>query len=344
MKYKIIVFSFLSFLSINHINAQSEPEIVNDYFIDDWYSLAKLDGKYGVIEGYDIVVPFNYSRIEYFTDSIAGFVKAYNEKGCTIYNSEFEIVLYPDFEEATPVLVDEFGELYLFLVRKENKLGVFFEGDMVVNCEFDKINFDSENYRLNVFKNGKRGLLVLDEDYLQFKTIIPAEFDDFEFISSTHEYEYYKISNNGNSGFLIRGHTNVYLFIPNMYTITDFKSINTIALITYFKSSLNGVQGYLIVNNNSNKIIDFALNLEYVELSKQLVYQSNDFGKYGTIYTESGEIAVPAEYDKLTDLGTGYYAIRRGAKWGVISLWNQKETDVVYNNIQEIPEIYTQTD
>lgn len=149
------------------------------------------DGKYGICDmNGKIIVPIDYIFISR-CDKLAYYIVSKGDHKKGVYSNGKEIVPC-EFDE---IYVEKTGNQFIFITKKENKLGIFNEqGVMLAPNKFDKIVEVREYgpiYRIK--ENGKEGRISINNGEL--KVIIPSEYDEVSYFKY-----YYTVKKEGKIG------------------------------------------------------------------------------------------------------------------------------------------------
>lgn len=249
--------------------------------------LAKKDGKYGVINNKGVtLIDFEYDIIEG-----DGFYKEdtkYKESGYFVgnkttegyrygyINKKFDKILDVENNEIYRISVEDDDKNVYLMVKKNGKMGVIYNKKTIIECEFQDIEYNSENKTFCAQKNSKFGvydingsnIVPVQYDYISYKgNYIYAEQDNLvkyfdQFGKEIHDIEYIEIhstdnvtynitiSEDGNYG-IIDGKQNV--LVDNTYSYIDY------AFDNYFIALRDGKLG--IIDSQDNIIVEFKYDV-----------------------------------------------------------------------------------
>lgn len=249
--------------------------------------LAKKDGKYGVINNKGVtLIEFEYDIIEG-----DGFYKEdtkYKESGYFVgnkttegyrygyINKKFDKILDVENNEIYRISVEDDDKNVYLMVKKNGKMGVVYNKKTIIECEFQDIEYNSEDKTFFVQKNSKFGvydingsnIVPVQYDYISYKgNYIYAEQDEIakyfdQFGKEIQDIEYIEvhstdnviysitISEDGNYG-IIDGKQNV--LVDNTYSYIDY------AFDNYFIALRDGKLG--IIDSQNNIIVEFKYDV-----------------------------------------------------------------------------------
>ncbi len=249
--------------------------------------LAKKDGKYGVINNKGVtLIDFEYDIIEG-----DGFYKEdtkYKEAGYFVgnkttegyrygyINKKFDKILEVENNEIYRIIVEDDEKNVYLMVKKNGKMGVIYNKKTIIECEFQDIEYNSENKTFFVQKNSKYGvfdmngsnIVPVQYDYISYKgNYIYAEKDDItkyfdQYGKEIGDIEYIEIhstdnvtynitvSEDGSYG-IIDGKQN--LLVDNTYSYIDY------AFDNYFIALRDGKLG--IIDSQDNVIVEFKYDV-----------------------------------------------------------------------------------
>ena len=285
----------------------------NTYFLEGGKCIVRKDEKFGVINYLNqIIVPFDYESIKL---EVNGYVvKKNNKYGISSHSGK--IILESIYDKIEVTLAQ-----YTIAQKDKNWVVADNKGKILVNEDFDEIQKTRLNNFYKVKKNGKYGLLSLEQGM-----VVPAEYtlinDSYDFegfviekeqkknmigrsgkklLPQDYEYvSYHEIQKN----WIVGDFKNKGLLDSTMKEIIPFKfyEINPICYDSYCKEFSN----YYIVTHNDGSNLNrgvfnttekkFEINIEYntIEWIKDRIFVVQKNNKKGVI--RDGKLIVPIEY------------------------------------------------
>ena len=254
--------------------------------------LVQKDGKYGVINilGKN-VIPMEYKEIkvdEYYeaenSYKYSGYIVGNDTDKGTMYkyiNYETNIETKEEYQDIKRIVDYEDKDNFYLIFKKDNKYGIIEDGNVIVNNEYDNIEYDSFNKLFIVKKDKNYGVLKLNGE-----TLISCLYDDINiegiYIYALKDEEQIIFSTTGEK-------------INNSKNKSAYNVENT-----NYKITINDENKYGVIDENNNDIIPN----EYYYIG----YLGNDYfvvsdqtGKNG-IVDNKGKIVLETKYDTIEKL------------------------------------------
>lgn len=251
--------------------------------------LVQKDGKYGVINilGKN-VIPMEYKEIkvdEYYeaenSYKYSGYIVGNDTDKGTMYkyiNYETNIETKEEYQDIKRIVDYEDKDKFYLIFKKDNKYGIIEDGNVIVNNEYDNIEYDSFNKLFIVKKDKNYGVLKLNGE-----TLISCLYDDI----NIEGIYIYALKNDEQIIFSITGEQ-----ISNSKNKSAYNVENT-----NYKITINDENKYGVIDENNNDIIPN----EYYYIG----YLGNDYfvvsdqtGKNG-IVDNKGKIVLETKYDTI---------------------------------------------
>ena len=254
--------------------------------------LVENNGKYGVINMLGkVVIPVEYKEIkvdEYYEKNSAyrysGYIVGTETDNGTMYkyinynNKQQSKDEYQDIQR----LVDyENKDEYYLIFKKDNKYGVIKNENIVINNEYDNIEYDSFNQLFTVKKDGKYGVLKSNGE-----TLISCLYDEID-IEGIYIY-----SLKGEEQ-IIFDTTGAKIENPKYKSVYNVEDTN-------YKITINNENKYGVVDENNNEII--KNEYYYIGyLGNNYFVVSGQNGKNGIMNNE-GKVVLEVKYDTIEKL------------------------------------------
>jgi hypothetical protein len=333
------------------------------------FNLISIDGNLGLIDETNntIIEPDSYTKIEFDPD--IGFFKCFINNEFALFDfdgnrviddlvsrisftdvdGEFIIktrngmgVINVDGQELIPTIYDNITleidpyhfAYYTYTVEKNGKKGIYIDGNLAMNVEYDAFKRLNSLNEFIIVKDGKMGLAVPNNGTPDFHELLKPEYDDIYQGKTIMDMLVARVRNGKNFG--------LYLTGSDYYTLSDRGRF--IVPIEYQKIDwdkrvdLESMRYAIPIIKDKAKGFIIA-NLENVERSPILVksfnYDKNYTfiarsmeGKYGIIALDDVEWLVKPDYDEVkffeNEISGSYYALMKDGKWGVIDIETQE--------------------
>lgn len=249
--------------------------------------LIKEEGKYGVINNKGVtLIEAEYDVIEgdgYYKEDTkykdSGYIVGNKTTDGYRYgyvNNKFEKTLEVEYNEIYRLTVEDDEKNVYLMAKKNGQIGVIYNKKNIINCEFQNIEYDSENKIFLVQKNTKYGvydingtnIVPVEYDYVSFEgNYIYAELGETakyfdEFGKEIEEIEFMSIHPTGNVSYditidedgnygIIDGKQNI--LVQNTYSYIDY------AFDNYFIALRDGKLG--IIDSNDNVLVEFKYDV-----------------------------------------------------------------------------------
>ena len=250
------------------------------------------DGKAGFINAIgNILIPFNFKRVESFSETIEKQALVYINGKCGFIDLRGKTTIPIKYDFFTKINND----LIVSHIRKEERFSFYYgwynvKGEEILPCEYDYISnlsFSTDDLIL-IKKEKKYGLLNIKGDEL-----LPCEYDEIS------EFEYYggaPIKKNNKYGCIIESTKSI---IPCYYEKKlIFKNRVAIAV-------KNGMHG--IVTDEGRELIPCIY--ESIEDFSNGYYIVKKEGKYGAVDPRN-RLVIPFKYDSINTLCNGLLAVK----------------------------------
>lgn len=251
--------------------------------------LVEKDGKYGVINILGkIVIPIQYKEIkvdEYYETENAYRYSGYivgneTEKG-TMYkyiNYKTNIETKEEYQDIKRIIDYENKDKFYLIYEKDNKYGIIEDESVIVNNEYDNIEYDNLNQLFIVKKNGKYGIIKLNGE-----TLISCLYDEID-IEGIYVYAF---KNDEQTIFNTLGEKIEDQKYKSVYNVEN----------TNYKITINDENKYGVLDENNNSIIsNNYFYIGYLENNYFVVSSQN--GKNG-IVDNKGNIILDTKYDTI---------------------------------------------
>lgn len=230
----------------------------------------------------------------------------------------------------------KFSEYKIIQIKRGEKQGILnAKGDLLIPCEFDKIEFYPRDYMARVTNNGKEGAYDVRKKGL----VIPCDFDCiipkkgyFAKVFQGEKMGYYDMNTEK-------------LIIPTLYDYIDYStSYLKGCLAEVVRDNQRGIydikRGQEIIPCGTYNYFSISEDIKQAIVCKGAVFNSKkktftQMGKWGCIDIENLRIAIPCEYDYISFAGEGllkcniggkisYYDMEpTGGLWGIIDANNK---------------------
>ena len=251
--------------------------------------LVEKAGKYGVINILGkIVIPIQYKEIkvdEYYETENAYRYSGYivgneTEKG-TMYkyiNYKTNIETKEEYQDIKRIIDYENKDKFYLIYEKDNKYGIIEDESVIVNNEYDNIEYDNLNQLFIVKKNGKYGIIKLNGE-----TLISCLYDEID-IEGIYVYAF---KNDEQTIFNTLGEKIEDQKYKSVYNVEN----------TNYKITINDENKYGVLDENNNSIIsNNYFYIGYLENNYFVVSSQN--GKNG-IVDNKGNIILDTKYDTI---------------------------------------------
>lgn len=254
--------------------------------------LVENNGKYGVINmlGKE-VIPVEYKEIkvdEYYEKDSAyrysGYIVGTETDNGTMYkyiNYNNKQQSKDEYQDIQRVVDYENKDEYYLIFKKDNKYGVIKNENIVINNEYDNIEYDSFNQLFTVKKDGKYGVLKSNGE-----TLISCLYDEID-IEGIYIY-----SLKGEEQ-IIFDTTGAKIENPKYKSVYNVEDTN-------YKITINNENKYGVVDENNNEII--KNEYYYIGyLGNNYFVVSGQNGKNGIMNNE-GKVVLEIKYDTIEKL------------------------------------------
>lgn len=254
--------------------------------------LVENNGKYGVINMLGkVVIPVEYKEIkvdEYYEKNSAyrysGYIVGTETDNGTMYkyiNYNNKQQSKDEYQDIQRVVDYENKDEYYLIFKKDNKYGVIKNGNIVINNEYDNIEYDSFNQLFTVKKDGKYGVLKSNGE-----TLISCLYDEID-IEGIYIY-----SLKGEEQ-IIFDTTGAKIENPKYKSVYNVEDTN-------YKITINNENKYGVVDENNNEII--KNEYYYIGyLGNNYFVVSGQNGKNGIMNNE-GKVVLEVKYDTIEKL------------------------------------------
>jgi len=254
--------------------------------------LVENNGKYGVINMLGkVVIPVEYKEIkvdEYYEKNSAyrysGYIVGTETDNGTMYkyiNYNNKQQSKDEYQDIQRVVDYENKDEYYLIFKKDNKYGVIKNENIVINNEYDNIEYDSFNQLFTVKKDGKYGVLKSNGEAL-----ISCLYDEID-IEGIYIY-----SLKGEEQ-IIFDTTGAKIENPKYKSVYNVEDTN-------YKITINNENKYGVVDENNNEII--KNEYYYIGyLGNNYFVVSGQNGKNGIMNNE-GKVVLEVKYDTIEKL------------------------------------------
>lgn len=254
--------------------------------------LVENNGKYGVINMLGkVVIPVEYKEIkvdEYYEKDSAyrysGYIVGTETDNGTMYkyiNYNNKQQSKDEYQDIQRVVDYENKDEYYLIFKKDNKYGVIKNENIVINNEYDNIEYDSFNQLFTVKKDGKYGALKSNGE-----TLISCLYDEID-IEGIYIY-----SLKGEEQ-IIFDTTGAKIENPKYKSVYNVEDTN-------YKITINNENKYGVVDENNNEII--KNEYYYIGyLGNNYFVVSGQNGKNGIMNNE-GKVVLEVKYDTIEKL------------------------------------------
>lgn len=254
--------------------------------------LVENNGKYGVINMLGkVVIPVEYKEIkvdEYYEKDSAyrysGYIVGTETDNGTMYkyiNYNNKQQSKDEYQDIQRVVDYENKDEYYLIFKKDNKYGVIKNENIVINNEYDNIEYDSFNQLFTVKKDGKYGVLKSNGE-----TLISCLYDEID-IEGIYIY-----SLKGEEQ-IIFDTTGAKIENPKYKSVYNVEDTN-------YKITMNNENKYGVVDENNNEII--KNEYYYIGyLGNNYFVVSGQNGKNGIMNNE-GKVVLEVKYDTIEKL------------------------------------------
>lgn len=254
--------------------------------------LVENNGKYGVINMLGkVIIPVEYKEIkvdEYYEKDSAyrysGYIVGTETDNGTMYkyiNYNNKQQSKDEYQDIQRVVDYENKDEYYLIFKKDNKYGVIKNENIVINNEYDNIEYDSFNQLFTVKKDGKYGVLKSNGE-----TLISCLYDEID-IEGIYIY-----SLKGEEQ-IIFDTTGAKIENPKYKSVYNVEDTN-------YKITINNENKYGVVDENNNEII--KNEYYYIGyLGNNYFVVSGQNGKNGIMNNE-GKVVLEVKYDTIEKL------------------------------------------
>lgn len=289
------------------------------------YLLVSKNGKNGILENKNIIIPYEYEDIEYnkinklFIVQKDGKQGVISIEGKEILEAKYDYILCTQNKITTKKdeiiqIYDKNGEKkqsnyentietanenYIITIDNEEKFGVINkEGQVIIKNKYEYIEYAFENYFI-VTENAKVGVIDINNGLgIDFKYDIIQKVKDKNALQA-----------------IISSKNTIEIYNNKLEKQTSIKEAILYTYDNYIKLISANDMKYL--DNNGNIIS----NKEVLKENKVYAYNKN--GKWGFI-NDSDKIIVEPTYDMVTEFNQyGYAGIKKDNKWGVVNTQGQ---------------------
>ena len=238
-----------------------------------------------------VVIPVEYKEIkvdEYYEKNSAyrysGYIVGTETDNGTMYkyiNYNNKQQSKDEYQDIQRVVDYENKDEYYLIFKKDNKYGVIKNENIVINNEYDNIEYDSFNQLFTVKKDGKYGVLKSNGE-----TLISCLYDEID-IEGIYIY-----SLKGEEQ-IIFDTTGAKIENPKYKSVYNVEDTN-------YKITINNENKYGVVDENNNEII--KNEYYYIGyLGNNYFVVSGQNGKNGIMNNE-GKVVLEVKYDTIEKL------------------------------------------
>ena len=288
---------------------------------------VKQNDKYGVINTKGkTIVNCEYDTISadyYYNDNskyeYAGYivsVKTDNGYRYGYIKYDGKVLLKPEYTQIERIPLEEEEKQIYLIAYKDGQAGLIKNKRIVLNHEYESIEYNGENNVLTIGRARKYG--VTD---LKGKIILPLEYDEIDVVGNCIR----TTKNQENKIFDING---------NEQGNVDY--INIINTDSQYKVVVNSENKFAIINEKNEKIIDY--NYDYIEylFGEYFIVTSNE--KVGIININNNYVVEP-KYDSIQKVDNTNVVQAINAAEDIMDLYNKNlELTVSMKNAMLIKE------
>ncbi len=295
------------------------------------YYTAYNNGKYGVInnEGQIVIeptidefilIPNNSKPIFIYAYDINDETKEYKTKAINEKNEE----IYTGYDKIEAIDNHDSKQNFWYednvlRVKVVDKYGIInFNGDKVLNCEYDEIQaLDGVKSNFIVKKDGKNGLV---NEVGQI--IIEAKYKNIMALKDGYKSEYIIVNDEDKCGLIS---TSGQILIEPLY-----QEIKYLGSSNLFAAKEN--DKWKLINIEDNSISIDGLYKDIIEAKADNIVVVNNEGKHGIVDKENNEKIKP-EYEDLKYAFSIYYIAKKDGNYGIINSENEVIIPFEYKNM-----------
>ncbi len=317
-------------VSINKIlkgNDETEEQVAHTYFT------VYSNEKWGVIDnnGNTVIEPQYEEMIVIPNKSKAIFIYAYdindetgeyktkaiNSKKEALFEGYDKIEAIENYDSKQNIWFED----NILRVSKDGQYGLIdFEGNIVLNCEYDEIiALKGVKENLIVKKDQKVGLVNA-----KGQSIIKVVYNDIRTLQEGSKAEYIIVDETGKMGIISTSGTIV--LEPKYDEIKYVYSTDTYAVKEEDK--------WKLVNKLAETVLEGYDEFLHVKGDNIIVKQSEKYG----IVTLNSEEKIKAEYEELKYAFSIYYIAKKDGKYGIINVNNEAIVPFEYLNMNYVEE------
>jgi len=243
--------------------------------------------------------------------------KAINDKKETLYEGYDKVEVIENYDTKQNV----WFENNLLRVSKNGQYGLIdFEGNIVLNCEYDEITaLKGVKENLIVKKDGKVGLVNS-----KGQSIIKVVYNEIKTLQEGSKSEYIIVDETGKMGVISTSGT--IILEPKYDDIKYVYSTDTYAV--------KEEKDWKLVNKSAETVLEGYDNFLHVKGENVIINKSEKYG----IVTLTSEEKIKAEYEELHYAFSVYYIAKKDGKYGVININNETIVPFEYLNMSYIEE------
>lgn len=325
-----IAVSIMIIISIKNIlksENKKEQQVAKTYFT------AYDNGKWGVIDNfgnivldtkYDemIIVPNKAKAIFIYTYNINDetgeySTKAINDKKETLYGEYDKVEAIENYDTKQNI----WFENNLLRVSKNGQYGLIdFEGNIVLNCEYDEIT---------ALRGVKENLIVKKDERVGLvnskgQSIIKVIYKEIKTLQDGAKSEYIIVDENGKMGVISTSGT---VILEPKYD--DVKYVNNTDIYAVKEEN-----NWKLVNKSATIVLEGYDDFVQVKGDNVIVKKSDKYG----ITTLASEEKIKSEYEELRYAFSIYYIAKKDGKYGVININNEAIVPFEYLSMNYIEE------
>ena len=243
--------------------------------------------------------------------------KAINEKGEELFTGYDKVEAIENYDSKQNI----WFENNLLRISKDGQYGLIdFEGNTVLNCEYDEITaLKGVTENLIVKKDGKVGLVNA-----KGQSIIKVVYNDIKVLEEGSKSEYIIVDETGKMGVISTSGT--IILEPKYDEVKYVYSTETYAV--------KEEDEWNLVNKSAETVLEGYDDFLHVKGDNVIVEDSD---KYGLV-TLAGEEKIKAEYEEFKYAFSIYYIAKKDGKYGVINVNNETIVPFEYISMDYIEE------
>ena len=317
-------------VSINKIlrgNDETEEQVASTYFTvysNEKWGVIDNNGNTVIEPQYDemIVIPNKSKAIFIYAYDINDETgeyktKAINNKNETLFTGYDKIEAIENYDSKQNI----WFENNLLRVSNDGQYGLIdFEGNVVLNCEYDEITaLKGVTENLIVKKDQKVGLVNS-----KGQSIIKVVYSDIKTLQDGSKSEYIIVDETGKMGVISTSGTVIlepqydeikYVYSADIYAVREEKE-------------------WKLVNKSAETVLEGYDNFLHVKGDNVIIEESEKYG----IVTLTSEEKIKAEYEDLKYAFSIYYIAQKDGKYGVINVNNEIVVPFEHLNMNYVEE------